>query len=503
LPAMNEFWSYPLLSLLIAFPLGGAILCGFGRHSAKLCRWLALLTSSTVLALACSLCGLPARAGWLLREDFAWIETLGIRFTLGLDGVSLLMVLLTALLMAVAVLVSWQAVREKAAFYFSLLLILEAGLMGVFLALDMFLFYVFWETMLIPAVILILIWGAEGSLRAVFKFVLFTIGGSLLMLLSIIALYVLHAEQTGSFSFALDALRQTRLSGSMGLWIYLGFLLAFGVKIPLVPLHAWLPDTYCKAPTAITLLLAGVLAKTGLYGLYRFAFQLCPEAAAKSMPWLAVAALVSVFYAAWIAFAQSDIKRLLAYSSVSHLGLIAFGLSVSSRTALEGSFLQMFSHGITLGALFALTAMIEQRSGDTQMENLGGLWGRAPLWSFFFLVAALSALGLPGLNNFIGEILILAGAFKSHPWLGAVAVPSILLAAVYMLRLVRGVLWGKSPAGLVWTDANRRELVILVPFLVLMVWVGCFPQVFLDPLRDVAGLPFFEGVAALKGGLLP
>ena len=500
---MNELFSYPILTLLIAFPLGGAVLCGVSRRSARLCRWFALLTSSAVLVLASLLFRIPGRAGWLLREDYPWIDVLGIRYTLALDGISLLMALLTALLMAMAVLVSWRTIREKAALYYSLLLVLEAGLMGVFLALDLFLFYVFWELMLIPAILLIIVWGAEGSLRAVFKFILFTLCGSLLMLLSIIGLYYLHGEQTGVYSFAFDALRMTRLSGPLEVWIYLGFLLAFAVKIPLVPLHVWLPDTYCKAPTAITLLLAGVLAKTGAYGLYRFGFQLCPEAAAKSLPWLAVVALVSVFYAAWIAFAQTDIKRLLAYSSVSHLGLIVFGLSVGTRTALEGSFLQMFSHGLTLGALFALTAMIEERTGNTQMEGLGGLWGRAPVWSFFFLVATLSALGLPGLNNFIGEILILAGAFKSQPWLGAMAVPSILLAAVYMLRLLRIVLWGKSPAGLVWTDADRREILILVPFLILMVWVGCFPKFFLDPLREVAGLPFFEGVAALKGGLLP
>ncbi len=500
---MNELTFYPLLSLLIAIPLGGAFLCVLSRRSSGLCRWLALLSSGAVLVLAGSLFRLPDQTGWLLREDYAWIDTLGARFTLGLDGVSLLMVLLTALLIVMAVLVSWRTISEKTALYFSLLLVLEAGLMGVFLALDLFLFYICWEIMLIPAVILIVVWGEEGSLPAVFKFIFFTIGGSLLMLLSIISLYYLHGEQTGVFSFSLEALRLTKLSGSLELWIYLGFLLAFAVKIPLVPLHIWLPDTYCKAPTAITLLLSGVLAKTGIYGLYRFAFQLCPEAAAKSFAWLSIVALVTVFYAAWTAFGQSDIKRLLAYSSVSHLGFIVFGLSVSNRTAMEGSFLQMFSHGITMGAFFALTAMIEERIGDTRMERLGGLWGRAPLWSFFFLVAALSSLGLPGLNNFVGEILILAGAFQSLPWLGASAVPSILLAALYILRLVRNVLWGVSPAGLIWTDVGRREIFILVPFLILMVWVGCWPQTFLDPLQQVAGLPFFEGAVALKGGVLP
>ncbi len=499
---MNELFSYPLLTFMIVLPLGGAVLCALSRRSAETCRWIALLAATASLTLASFLFWAPSRgAVWLLREDYPWIESLGIRFTLGMDGISLLMVLLTALLIAVAVLVSWQTVKEKVALYFSLLLVLEAGLMGVFLALDLFLFYVFWEIMLIPAIFLMIIWGAEGSLRAVFKFVLFTLSGSLLMLLSIIGLYYLHGEQTGSFSFALESLRMTSLSGSLEFWIYLGFLLAFAVKIPLVPLHVWLPDAYCKAPTAVTLLLAGVLAKTGVYGLYRFAFQLCPEAAAKSFSWLAVVTLVSVFYTAWIAFAQKDVKRLLAYSSVSHLGLIVFGLTTWNRTAMEGSFLQMFNHGITLGALFAMTAMIEERTGDTGMDRLGGLWGRAPVWSFFFLVAALASLGLPGLNNFIGEILILAGAFKSQPLLGALAVPSILLAAVYMLRLVQNVLWGKSPAGLVWTEAGAREVLILVPLLVLIVWVGCYPQTFLNPLQDVVGLPLAEGLAGLKGGL--
>jgi NADH-quinone oxidoreductase subunit M len=499
---MNEFFSLPILTFLIAFPLWGAVLCGVSRHSVAACRWIALLTSTAVLALAAILYGAPSRGTtWLLREDYPWIESLGIRFTLGMDGISLLMVLLTALLVVVAVLASWKTVRDKATLYFSLILVLEAGLMGVFLALDLFLFYVFWEIMLIPAIFLIIIWGAEGSLQAVFKFVFFTLCGSLLMLLSIVGLYYLHGEQTGTFSFAWEVLRVTQLSPSLEFWIYLGFLLAFAVKIPLVPLHIWLPDTYCKAPTAITILLAGVLAKTGVYGLYRFGFQLCPEAAAKSLTWLAVVALISVFYAAWTAFGQNDIKRLLAYSSISHLGLIVFGLTTWNRTAMEGSFIQMFNHGITLGALFAMTAMIEERTGDTNMEPLGGLWGRAPVWSFFFLVAALASLGLPGLNNFIGEILILAGAFNTQPLLGALAVPSILLTAAYMLRLVQKVLWGKSPAGLAWNEATAREVLILVPLLILIFWVGCYPQTFLAPLHDVMGLPFVEGVAAMKGGL--
>jgi NADH-quinone oxidoreductase subunit M len=329
--------------------------------------------------------------------------------------------------------------------------------------------------------------------------------GSLLMLLAIIALYLLHGRQTGDYTFALAALQATVIPPALAPWLFAAFLLAFIVKVPLVPLHTWLPDAHTEAPTAGSLDLAGLLLKTGLYGLLRIAFPLFPQQTQTALPLLAILALVGIFYAAWVAYAQSDSKRLIAYSSVAHVGFMVLGFCAWEATAVEGSILQMFNHGVTTGALFIMIGMIQHRSHTRQIDELGGLWAKVPVLSAFFLFFCMASLGLPGLNNFTGEILILLGTFRVHPWWGALAMAGVLFAAAYMLRLVQGVLWGTpAPAheDARWSDLTAREILILAPLAILVLVAGLYPEPLLEPIREpVRRLLAGTSLLALKGGL--
>ncbi|MBE0597203.1 MAG: NADH-quinone oxidoreductase subunit M, partial [Desulfuromonadales bacterium] len=404
--------NFPWLSTLIFLPLAAAGLCLLLRHHPGVSRWLALVVTGAVLAVTIGLfVAADGRGGWLLYEDYPWIAPFGVRYTLGLDGISLILVLLTGLTQLLAILVSWRR-KYQVAIFFAMLLFMEGGIMGVFLSLDLFLFYLFWEVMLIPMFFLIGVWGHGQRVYAAVKFFIFTMAGSLLMLLAIIALYLLHGQQTGDYTFSLAALQQTAVPAHLEPWLFAAFLLAFVVKVPLVPLHTWLPDAHTEAPTAGSLDLAGLLLKTGLYGLVRIAFPLFPEMTQAVLPLLAVLALVGIFYGAWIAYAQTDAKRLVAYSSVSHVGFMVLGLAAWDSLAMEGSLLQMFNHGVTTGALFIMIGMIQHRAETREIGHLGGMWGKMPVLSAFFLFFCLASLGLPGLNNFAGEILILLGTFR-------------------------------------------------------------------------------------------
>ena len=494
--------TYPYLSLLIFLPLFGAVLCLFFRGQARICRWLALAVTWIVFTIAVGLfVGYGGGGGWLLYEDHAWIERWGIRYTLGLDGISLLLVLLTALTQLLAVIVSWRR-RWELSFFYGVLLAMEAGIMGVFLALDLFLFYLFWELMIIPMFFLIGVWGHGRRVYAAVKFFLYTMSGSLLMLVAIIALYLMHAEQTGTYTFALEALHNTDIPSGAAPWLYAAFLIAFAIKVPLVPFHTWLPDAHTEAPTAGSLDLAGLLLKTGLYGLIRIAFPLFPEMAAASFPLLAVLALTGIFYGAWIAYAQSDAKRLVAYSSVAHVGFMVLGLCAWNVTAVEGSILQMFNHGITTGALFIMVGMIQHRAHSRDISDLGGLWGQMPVFSAFFLFFSLASLGLPGLNNFAGEIIILIGTFQASPVWGVLATVGVVFAAAYMLRLVQGVLWGTPKKDHKWHDLTWDEAIVVIPLAVMVLWLGLYPAPFLDVLREpVAQMLQQSPLVAVKGGL--
>lgn len=478
----------PLLSLLLWLPVLGALLCLLLFRAPALGRWLAL--GSAVLTLLLSLLLASGGAGtgpWLYYQDLPWIEALGIRYTLGMDGISLLLVLLTAFLQLLAVLVSWNQEKYPALF-FALLLVLETAIIGVFLALDLVLFYLFWELMLIPMFFLIGVWGHQHRVRAALKFFFFTLAGSLCMLLALISLYLLHGAQTGTYTFALQALLDTRMSAGHEMLLFLGFMAAFAVKVPLFPFHSWLPDAHSEAPVAGSVDLAGLLLKTGVYAMIRFAFPLFPGAAEKSLPVLAVLALIGLFYAAWIAYLQSDIKRIIAYSSISHLGFVILGLAAWNQTAWEGSLLLMINHGITTGALFITIACVQRRTGTREIAQLGGLWQSQPNLSAFFLLFAMASLGLPGLANFSGEILILFGTFSNHPLWATIAVAGVLFSAAYILRMVQGTIWGPSCEPFNRHDLLAPEWLVLIPLAVLVVVLGCFPQPLLDTLREPVAL---------------
>lgn len=478
----------PILSLLLWLPLVGALVClATGSRNQTAPRWIALATAGAVFVVSLLLVAVHDRSGgWILLEDHAWIDAFGIRYTLGLDGLSLVLIILTAFLQIMAVLVSWQ--QEKApGVFFSLLLVLETAVIGVLLALDLILFYLFWELMLIPMFFLIGIWGYRRRFYAAVKFFLFTLVGSLCLLLAVISLYLLHGAQTGVYTFALDALKQTQLTSGQEMLFFLCFMAAFVVKVPLFPFHSWLPDAHAEGPAAGSVDLAGLLLKTGVYGMLRFAFPLFPVAAQKSLPVLAILALIGLFYAAWVAFSQMDIKRIVAYSSISHLGFVILGLAAWNQTAVEGSLLLMVNHAITTGGLFAAIAMVQQRTGTRDLNQLGGLWKSQPNLSAFFLLFCMASLGLPGLANFAGEILILIGVFTVKPVWALFAVGGILLSAVYTLRMVQGTLWGASCEPFDRSDLERREWVILIPLALLVVLLGCYPQPVLDLLREPVG----------------
>lgn len=427
---------------------------------------------------------------WLMIEDHTWIESFGIRYSLGLDGISLVLVLLTAFLGVLVVLVSWTQITTRVAAFHFFLLSMQTSVLGVFLATDLFLFYLFWELQLIPMFFLIGIWGHEDRIRATVKFVLFSITGSLLMLIAVIGLYQIHGSNTGVYTFSLFQLGQTPLGPRVEVWLYAAFLLAFAIKIPLFPVHTWLPDAHTEAPTAGSVILAGLLLKTGVYAVLRIAFPLFPHAAARSASLLLVLGLIGLLYAAWIAFAQKDMKRLVAYSSISHMGLIVVGLAIWNRITLSGAVLQMVNHGLTTSALFIMAGMLDERVHTRDLAAYGGIWKKAPILSGFFLLFGMASLGLPGLNNFVGEILILVGTYKANPVAGAVGFAGIVFILVYVLRLIQDTLFGPAKEELpFFRDLTPREAAVLIPLALAVIAIGLHPAPILNLLQDpVQGL---------------
>jgi NADH-quinone oxidoreductase subunit M len=494
--------SFPWLSLLLALPLLGAFFCLLFRKQVDECKWFSLATTLLIFAVSIWMFFQGADGnGWYFYEDYSWIERYGTRYTLGMDGISLLMIMLTGFLQVIAVAISWHQ-KKHAALFFALILLLEAGIIGVFLALDLVLFYLFWEVMLIPMLFLIGVWGHGPRVYAAVKFFLFTLAGSLLMLVAIITLYLLHGQQTGDYSFALQALKQTQMGGWEP-WLFAGFMLAFLVKVPIVPLHTWLPDAHTVAPAAGSLDLAGLLLKTGVFGILRFAFPLFPDAANISLPLIAILALAGLYHAAWVAYRQTDIKRLIAYSSVSHLGVVMLGVASGNAIALEGSILLMVCHGITTGALFGMVSMIRRRTGTRELEKLGGMWKETPVLAAFFLYFSLASLGLPGLANFAGEILVFIGTFQVAPVWASLALGGVVFAAAYMLRMIQGVIWGERPEGREWPDLTWREVLSLIPLAVATLWLGIYPGPLLAHLQVPVQLILEQGQTLLSMGGLP
>ena len=470
-----------LLSAIIFLPLAGGLVGLFQSRHPERCRRIALTATLADLFLIVTL---MLHDVGTVSVDAPWISTFGIRYALAVDGISLILILLTGILGVICVLVSWTAITDRVAPYYAMLLAAETGVIGIFLATDLFLFYLFWELQAIPLFFLIGIWGHGDRVRAAVKFFLFSITGSLLMLVALISLYVIHGTQTGVYSFSIFDLTDTLLSGHVEGWLYAAFLLAFAIKIPLVPVHTWLPDAHTEAPTAGSVILAGLLLKTGMYALFRFAIPLFPGAAAQSAPLLICLGLVGLFYAGWIALAQHDMKRLVAYSSISHMGLMAIGVAVWQPLTLSGAILQMVNHGLVTSALFILVGMIDERIGSRKLADAGGLWHRVPVLSGFFLLFAMASMGLPGLNNFVGEILILVGTFREVPAAAVLGFAGLVVTLIYTLRLVQGALFGEpSGAEAPIPDLNFRETVVLVILAAGVLFIGLVPGPILELLE--------------------
>jgi NADH-quinone oxidoreductase subunit M len=474
---MNGF---PLLTVIVFLPLLGGLFVLAWPERPGLSRFLSLAVTlaDLVLVLVLFLPGTRNAAGpWLRVEDYTWIPSAGIRYTLAADGLSLMLLLLTAFLGVLCVLVSWKHIGEKVRAYHFFLLVTLTGILGVFVALDLFLFYLFWEVQIIPMFFLVGIWGHEGRTRTTMKFVLFTMAGSLFMLIAVIGLYVIHGRQTGTYTFSLASLMETSLPGGVQGWLYAAFMLSFGIKIPVVPVHTWLPDTHTQAPTAGSVILAGLLLKTGAYAVFRFALPLFPVAFRESVPVLVVLGLIALFYASWIALSQVDMKRLVAYSSIAHMGLVVLGLAVLNSITLSGSLLQMINHGVSTSALFILVGMLGERAHSRQFKDFGGLWKKMPVFSAFFLFFSMAALGLPGLNNFVGEILILIGTYRMNPVAAAFGFAGLLFGVIYVLRMVQDALFGELKGDeSALMDLDSREIVILGTLALGVLFLGLWPK---------------------------
>ncbi len=470
------------LTLLIFVPLGGALLIlAMPREAGRAIRSIALVSTVLSFALALHLVfHFSERPGYQFAEEYLWSPNLGIRYLVAIDGFSLWLVVLTALLVPLAVIFSFGSVKEKQKSYYAFLLTLECGMLGAFCALDVFLFYIFWEAMLIPMYFLIGIFGGKKRIYAAVKFFLFTMLGSVLMLLGIIYLYY----QSGR-SFLLADWLNLSIPPQAQLILFAAFALSFAIKVPMFPLHTWLPDAHTEAPTAGSVLLAGVLLKLGTYGFVRFAMPLFPDALQTARPLLIVLAVIGVVYGALVAMVQKDMKRLVAFSSVSHLGFVMLGLMALTPQAVTGAVYQMLNHGISTGGLFLLVGMIYDRTHTREISDYGGIAKLVPVFSVCFMIVALSSLALPGTNGFIGEFLILSGSFRVVPIAATVATLGVIFSAVYLLWLMERVFFGpvKNPSLGSISDLKLREVLCMVPILALIVWMGIFPNFFLSKIE--------------------
>lgn len=481
---MNQA-GFPLLSLVIFLPLAGAgAALSLGRRRAVVRVW-TIAVAAADLALAGVLWGLFSyeSGGMQFVDHVGWIAPLGISYSVGVDGINLWLVLLTTLVSLIAVWVAGVGPGKGEASCAPWLLALEAAALGVFCAVDMILFFVFWEAMLVPAYLLLARWGGVRRSHAAIRFVVYTMAGSALMLVAIIALALLGYEVTGELTFDRLALQGLALSWPAELWLFLAFLVAFAVKAPLWPLHGWLPDAYVEAPAPVTVLFAAVLSKMGIYGLIRICLPFFPRAVEAAQPWIWALAIIGIVYGAFVALVQRDIKKLLAYSSLSHVGLIFAGAMAANVQGVQGALLLSVSHGLTVTALFLVVAWIEARRGTRQIEAMGGLWRSMPLLGTLTLTVMLAAIGLPGLSAFPGEFAILAGIFRQDPIAAGLAALGLILGAWYMLDLFRHAFAGplKHPENRSLPDLRREEAPVLLPLVVLLFVIGILPNLIFRP----------------------
>jgi NADH-quinone oxidoreductase subunit M len=505
----------PLLSLLIFAPiLAAGLVLSIRHHDPKVVaenvKRTSLLSSLVILGLSIYMVVAKFEGGTAamqLMEDYAWIPFLGARYTLGVDGISVLFVLLTALLTPLCILVSWKAVTTRIRSFYAALLALEGAVIGVFCALDFVLFYVFWEAMLIPMFLLIGVWGGENRVYAALKFFLYTFIGSVLMLVALCYFYVVG----GTFDLVL--LRDLSLPLGTQIWLWLALFAAFAVKVPMWPVHTWLPAAHVQAPTAGSVILAGVLLKMGAYGFLRFSLPILPEASVYFTPLVMALSIIAIIYTALVAFAQTDIKKMIAYSSVSHMGFVTLGIFAATTESLTGSILQMLNHGVVSGALFMLVGVIYERLHTRDLGQMGGIVTRLPVYAVIMLIFTMAAVGLPGTNSFVGEFLILLGSFNGHRVATALASVGVVLGALYMLWLYRKMIMGKpeNPAISKLEALDKREILMFVPLIALVVWIGLFPQQWINiiepsaaelsrqiPTPEVAANPTFELVEEHK-----
>lgn len=476
--------AFPMfLTLILALPIVGFVVVMFTpRENEDVIKWTALIASGVTFVLSLVLLQAPfsSSAELMWAGKLPWIPTAGISYALGVDGLSILLVLLTTLISPIAILSSWTSITDRVKQYYAFMLLLETGMLGVFMAMDLFLFYIFWEFTLVPMYFLIGIWGGPQRQYAAIKFFLYTMAGSLLMLLAILYLGI-----TGG-TFFLPDLIGLDIPTATARWLFLGFAIAFAIKVPIFPLHSWLPDAHVQAPTAGSVILAGVLLKMGTYGFLRFNLPLFPEASAHFAPYIAALAVIGIIYGAWVSFAQQDVKKLVAYSSVSHLGFVMLGIFSLNQIGMQGAILQMVNHGLSTGALFLLVGMLYERRHTRDLDAFGGIWQAMPVFSALSLVVTLSSMGLPGLNGFVGEFTILMGSFNAaalgpNPWIfTAFATSGVILAAVYLLWMFQKVYLGPldKDENRALKDLNVREIITLVPLLVFIFWIGLYAQPF-------------------------
>lgn len=480
-----------LLTLTIFLPLLGAIILLLIKNDKKnLLKYFALAISilTFLLSLGLFFGYRDNQIGFQFVTKFDWIKSLNVSYHIGIDGVSLLLILLTTFLTPVTILSAWESIKDKVKEFLFFFLVLETGMIGVFASLDLFLFYIFWEAMLIPMYFIIGVWGGENRIYAAIKFFLYTMFGSLLMLVAIIALGVSAMERLGYFTTDYTVLKSISptLVHSTQMLMFLAFGLSFAIKVPVFPFHTWLPDAHVEAPTAGSVILAGVLLKMGTYGLLRFCLTLFPQISIELAPYLSILGIVGIIYGALVSMVQPDMKKLIAYSSVSHLGFVVLGIFALTVESNQGALIQMINHGLSTGALFLLVGMIYDRRHTRLISDFGGIAKVVPVYSTVLLIVSLSSIGLPGLNGFIGEFLILIGAFKSPVlnsyWYAALAATGVIFAAVYLLWMYQRVVFGKleNPHNKELKDLNKREIGLLLPILLFIFWIGIYPSTFLN-----------------------
>jgi len=478
-----------LLSLTTFLPILGVLLLLFiPKDSKGVLRVVAFaVTLVTFVVSLPILIGFQTNAEFQFVENVPWIAAgpFVMRYNIGIDGISLWLVILTTFIMPIAMLSTWTAVEEKVKEYMICLLLLETGMLGAFISLDLFLFYIFWEVMLIPMYFIIGIWGGKNKIYAAVKFFIFTMVGSLLMLVALIFLYF-KGTAAGITDFSLLHFFDLRLDITTQIWLFLAFALAFAIKVPMFPFHTWLPDAHTEAPTAGSVILAAILLKMGTYGYVRFAIPLFPDAAHKFAPLIATLSVIGIIYAALVAMVQEDVKKLVAYSSVAHLGFVMMGVFAFNVNGITGGMLQMLNHGVSTGALFLIVGFIYERRHTRLITDFGGLSKQMPIFATVFMIVTLSSIGLPGTNGFVGEFLVLIGAFESElRWWTIVAASGVILSAVYMLWMFQRVMFGEldNPKNQVLKDLNAREITIMVPLIALIFIMGVYPNPFIEKME--------------------